>query len=138
MPRRRKARSISFELDSSSAGSRCGSISTIVTSAPNERQTLANSTPITPPPRMTTDAGHPVQAQRVLAGDDPLAVHLQAGQAAGLRAGGQHDVRALDDGSPTRTWVGEMSWPEPSITSMWRLATRPVRPFHSRVTTLSL
>ena len=57
MPRRRKARSSSFELDSSSGGSRCGSISTIVTSAPNDRHTLANSTPITPPPRMTADAG---------------------------------------------------------------------------------
>ena len=61
MPRRRNARSSSLELDSSSGGSRCGSISTIVTSAPNERQTLANSTPITPPPRMTTDARHPVE-----------------------------------------------------------------------------
>ncbi len=57
MPRRRKARSSSLELDSSSGGSRCGSISTIVTSAPNDRQTLANSTPITPPPRITTDEG---------------------------------------------------------------------------------
>ena len=57
MPRRRNARSSSFELDSSSVGSRCGSISTMVTSAPNERHTLANSTPITPPPRMTTEAG---------------------------------------------------------------------------------
>ena len=28
-----------------------------VTSAPNERQTLANSTPITPPPRTTTLSG---------------------------------------------------------------------------------
>ena len=57
MPRRRNARSSSLELDSSSGGSRCGSISTMVTSAPNERQTLANSTPMTPPPRMTADRG---------------------------------------------------------------------------------
>ena len=57
MPRRRKARSSSLELDSSSAGSRWGSASTIVTSAPNERQTLANSTPMTPPPSTTTEVG---------------------------------------------------------------------------------
>ncbi len=29
----------------------------MVTSAPKERQTLANSTPITPPPRMIAEAG---------------------------------------------------------------------------------
>ena len=29
----------------------------MVTSAPKDRHTLANSTPITPPPRMTTDSG---------------------------------------------------------------------------------
>ena len=57
MPRRRKARSSSLELDSSSGGTRCGSASTMVTSAPKERQTLANSTPITPPPSTTTEAG---------------------------------------------------------------------------------
>ena len=57
MPRRRNARSSSFELDSSSPGSRWGSASTIVTSAPKDFQTLANSTPITPPPRTTTDDG---------------------------------------------------------------------------------
>ena len=29
----------------------------MVTSAPNDRQMLANSTPMTPPPRMTADPG---------------------------------------------------------------------------------
>ena len=29
----------------------------MVTSAPNDRQTLANSTPMTPPPKITTDPG---------------------------------------------------------------------------------
>ena len=54
MPRRRNARCSSLDEDSSSSGSSWGSISTIVTSAPNDRHTLANSTPITPPPRMIT------------------------------------------------------------------------------------
>jgi hypothetical protein len=57
MPRRRNARSSCLEQNSSSSGTSRGSISTIVTSAPNERHTLANSTPITPPPRTTTRSG---------------------------------------------------------------------------------
>ena len=57
MPRRRNARCSSFALVSSSSGNSWGSISTIVTSAPKDRHTLANSTPITPPPRTTTDPG---------------------------------------------------------------------------------
>ena len=39
------------------AGQQVGSASTIVTSAPKDFQTLANSTPMTPPPRTTTDDG---------------------------------------------------------------------------------
>ena len=57
MPRLRKARSSCLELASSSSGTRCGSASTIVTSAPNDFHTLANSTPMTPPPRITADRG---------------------------------------------------------------------------------
>jgi hypothetical protein len=57
MPRRRNARCSTFALASSSRGRSCGSISTIITSAPNERHTDANSTPITPPPRMIADLG---------------------------------------------------------------------------------
>ena len=57
MPRRRNARSSSLQLDSSSSGTRCGSASTIVTSEPKDFQMLANSTPMTPPPRTITDAG---------------------------------------------------------------------------------
>ena len=55
--RLRKARSSALEDCSSSSGSRCGSASMMVTSAPNERHTLANSQPITPPPSTITDAG---------------------------------------------------------------------------------
>ena len=57
MPRRRKTRCSTFADPSSSSGSSCGAISTMVTSAPNDRHTEANSTPITPPPRMMTDDG---------------------------------------------------------------------------------
>ena len=57
-----KSRGVQFvegegRLASSSSGTRCGSISTTVTSAPKDRQMLANSTPMTPPPRTTTEAG---------------------------------------------------------------------------------
>ena len=55
--RLRKARSSALEDCSSSLGTRWGSASMIVTSAPNERHTLANSHPITPPPSTITDEG---------------------------------------------------------------------------------
>ena len=57
MPRLRKARSRALEQASSSLGTRCGSASTMVTSAPKDFQTLANSTPMTPPPSTTTLLG---------------------------------------------------------------------------------
>ena len=66
----------------------------MVTSAPKDRQTLANSQPMTPPPSTTTEAGHAVEPERVLGGDHPLAVDLEAGQRAGVGAGGQDDVPA--------------------------------------------
>ena len=94
MPRRRKARSSSLELASSSSGTRCGSASTIVTSAPKDFQTLANSTPMTPPPRIDHRGGHPVELERVVADEHPGAVDLEAGQRLGRRAGRQHDVPA--------------------------------------------
>ena len=57
MPRLRNARSSSLELASSSSGTRWGSASTMVTSAPKDFHALANSTPMTPPPRTIADAG---------------------------------------------------------------------------------
>ncbi len=57
MPRLRNARSSAFDDASSSVGTSRGSASTMVTSAPKLRQTLANSQPMTPPPSTTTDAG---------------------------------------------------------------------------------
>ena len=55
--RRRNARSSALEQAGSSAGTSRGRASTMVTSAPNDFQTLANSTPITPPPSTTTRFG---------------------------------------------------------------------------------
>ena len=57
MPRLRNARSSAFDDASSSPATSRGRASMIVTSAPNERHTLANSQPMTPPPSTTTDAG---------------------------------------------------------------------------------
>ena len=57
MPRLRNARSSDFDSTSSSFGMRWGSASMIVTSAPKDFQTLANSTPMTPPPRTATFFG---------------------------------------------------------------------------------
>ena len=55
--RLRNARSSCLEIASSSAATSRGSASTIVTSAPKDLNTEANSTPMTPPPRTTTRAG---------------------------------------------------------------------------------
>ena len=93
MPRLRNARSSAFDDASSSAATSRGSASTMVTSAPKLRHTLANSQPITPPPSTIDRRRDPVEPQRVLGGDDPLAVDVEAGQAAGVGAGGEHDVR---------------------------------------------
>ena len=57
MPRLRKARSSCLETASSSAATSRGSASTMVTSAPNDFQTLANSQPMTPPPSTIAEAG---------------------------------------------------------------------------------
>ena len=54
IPRLRYARSRSLLEDSSSRATRCERPSMIVTSAPNDFQTEANSHPITPPPRTMT------------------------------------------------------------------------------------
>ena len=83
------------ETDSSSFGTRWGSASMIVTSAPNDFHTLANSTPMTPPPSTATLLGHEVELERLLAGDDPAA-DLEAGQRPRVRAGREDDVLAGD------------------------------------------
>ena len=55
--RLRNARSSCLASAGSSSGTRVGSASTIVTSAPKDFQTEANSTPMTLPPMMTTSSG---------------------------------------------------------------------------------
>ena len=57
IPRFLNAFSMPLETASSSDGTNLGKPSMIVTSAPNDFQILANSTPITPPPRMITVEG---------------------------------------------------------------------------------
>ena len=81
---------------------------------------------------------HPVEAERVLGGDDPLAVDLEAGQGAGVGAGGEHDVRAGVRRVVDGDLRGPVSRPAPSITVMPRPLIRPVRPLNSRATTPSL
>ncbi len=57
MPCFLNAFSSSTEIASSSSGTRCGNSSTTVTSLPNRLNTVANSTPMGPLPRMTMDFG---------------------------------------------------------------------------------
>ena len=49
---------------------------------------------------------HPVEAQRLLGGDHALAVDLEAGQRAGVGAGGEHEVVPVYVASPTVTVTG--------------------------------
>ena len=55
--RLRKARSTALEMSSSSAATSRGSASRMVTSAPKDFHTLANSTPMTPPPSTIAELG---------------------------------------------------------------------------------
>ncbi len=125
-------------LVSSSSGSSCGSISTIVTSAPNDRHTLANSTPITPPPRMITEPG--TRSSRSASSE---VITRSPSMSSPGRLRGTDPVASTTcepsyTVSPTLTWVGDTSTPEPSIVSIFRLAIVDCRPFHSRSTTPSL
>ena len=86
---------------------------------------------------------HPVEQQRVLGGEDPLAVDLEAGQRPAVGAGGQHHVlpgvrRRAVGRETTVTSCGPVSRPSPSMTVMPRPLISPVRPLKSRETTLSL
>ena len=136
--RLRKARSSAFDDCSSSAGTSWGSASMMVTSAPNERHTLANSQPITPPPSTITDAGTDSRPQRVLGGEHPHAVDLEAGQGARVGARREHDRLAdvrravdLDRARPGEP-AGALDDGDPAALDS------PVRPLNSRLTTPSL
>ena len=77
-------------------------------SSPRRRsclQTQANSTPMTPPPSTTTRLGHVVEGEGLVAGHDPAA-DLEAGQRARVRAGGEHDVAALQPAAADLDGVG--------------------------------
>ena len=138
MPRLRKARSSSLLLLSSSSGTRWGSASTMVTSAPNERQTDANSQPMAPAPRMTTEPGivsMPSASSLVMTREWSIS---SPGIERGTEPVASRTWRASIVRPSTSTAVGETRRPWPWTTSILRLFTRPVRPLNSPSTTLSL
>ena len=102
--------------------------------APDARELHADD----PAPEDDDRRRHPVEAQRLLGGDDALAVDLEAGQAARVGAGGQDEVLAGVRVAPTVTWRGPVIRPWPSMTVMPRDLIRPARPLKSRPTTPSL
>ena len=69
---------------------------------------------MTPPPSTIADSGQPFEVERVLAGDDALAVELEAGQRLGVRACGQHDVAADEPRTVDLDGVGR---DEPAVPS---------------------
>ena len=104
-----------LEHSSSSAATRRGSASTMVTSTPKDLQTLANSTPITPPPSTIAEAGtrSSVSACSVVMTRSPSI--SRPGRAARVGAGGQHDVAARCSAAPsTSTVVGPTRRPVPA------------------------
>ena len=94
-----------------------GSASTIVTSAPKLRHTLANSQPMTPPPSTITDAG--TRSRRSACSEVMIrcAVEVEPGQGLGVGAARQHHVaagvRRLAGSPATVTSRGPVSRPRP-------------------------
>ncbi len=115
--------------ETSSAGSRCGRASTMVTSTPNERQTLANS-----------HADHAAAEHHDAVGDDVEVEGLLAGEhaSADLRAGRlrlYEPVARITSvprytSSPTRTAGPASSEPSPDTTRMPRAEISPSRPLN--------
>ena len=94
IPRLRNARSRALEDASSSAATSRGSASTMVTSAPKLRHTLANSQPITPPPSTTTEAGTGSRRSACSEVRTRSPSISRPGSDAGVGAGGEHEVLA--------------------------------------------
>ena len=135
MPRLRKARSRALLTAGSSAATSRGRASTIVTSAPNERMTEANSTPMTPPPSTTTRPGTCVEPQHLVARHDRSA-DLEARQRAGEGAGGEHDVlRRRGAGHRRRPCGRPRAGRRPRRSRPCCFETRPCSPLCSRLTT---
>ena len=114
-----------------------------MTSTPNAFQAVANSMPTAPEPSTIAFFGSFVEVQRVVGGDDPLAVELGEGQLAGLGAGRDDDrgrltVRVSPSSTSTSTVSVAVSRPVPMMVSTPRPLSAPWRPFHILSTTASL
>ncbi len=132
MPRRLNARSSSFDASASSIGIRCSSISTIVTSVPKWRKIEANSTPITPPPRIASRLGTSAISSRPVES-------TQAGPSMPV-TGGRSDCepvaitaeRKVTSSPPSTAIVfGPVNSPRPFTMVMPLALTTPVMPFTS-------
>ncbi len=75
-----------------------GSISTRVTSVPNELQTVANSTPMAPAPMMITEFRAAFLQDGFLISQHLFPIHLDAGDDKGISPGGKDDVFGLQLG----------------------------------------
>ena len=132
MPRLRNARSSAADEAASSGGTSRGSASTIVTSAPKLRQTLANSHPMTPPPSTMAEPG--TRSRRSASSDVSTWVPSisMPGSSRGAEPVASTTLRPVSVTVPsapsTVTCFGPVSVPRPSTTRMPRLLIRPVRP----------
>jgi hypothetical protein len=100
----------------------------MVTSAPNDFQTLANSQPMTPPPSTTTDVG----TRSSLSAWSLVITWLPSMSSPGRLFA--YDPVARTTCLPSYRWpststaVGLTSRPIPSMKVIFRLLTRPCRP----------
>ncbi len=135
--RLRNERSSCLLIASSSAATSRGSASTTVTSEPNERNTEANSTPMTPPPRTTTRGGTKsiARACSLVMMRPPIS---RPGSDLGYEPVARTTLRPRTARPPTSTVERSTRRPSPSTISIWWALARPCSPLYRRAMTPSL
>ena len=138
-----KLRARSFEISSSSIGSRRGRASTTVTCTPYAAKTSANSTPTAPPPITTTEGG----SRSSRSASSELITRVPSSVTPGRLFGARpvaritaraSSVRVLPSAAFTRTAPGPASSPRPATRVILFLRKRNSTPFDIRSATCRL
>ncbi len=130
IPRRLNARSSSFDASTSSIGIRCSSISTIVTSEPKWRKIDANSTPMTPPPRITRRRGtSPISSRLVESTQAGPSMPLTGGRSECDPVAITAERKVMSSPPSTAMVFGPVNVPRPFTIVIPFALTTPVMPF---------
>ena len=139
MPRFLNARSSSFDASASSIGISRSSISTIVTSLPQWDRIEANSTPITPPPRMAIRRGTFSTASRpVESTHSGPSMPSIGGRSARDPVATMALLNRTSSPPSTASVFGLVNVPRPVTTVIPLALTTPVMPLTSPATMVSL